>query len=188
MANSDSLSIFVALGQSLLTLGIGYLCSVILGLLLGILIGIHPILCQIGSRLLQLPVAVPVVYITFFLVLTESNRYTTLLSVIFSSVWFIAIYTGLGLQRALRHNKYALAIPRFFQGLRFGLMIAWGTLITAEVILSGLQGLGFYLWDAYQNNNTNNTFLGITIITLAVFITDQLLDLCGYLIKRTIKH
>jgi bicarbonate transport system permease protein len=187
MLTPESASITVALWQSLITLALGYIPAVILGLLLGLLIGSNPLLCQIGKRVLQFPVAVPAVYVVLFLMLTQGNYPTVILSILFSSVWLIAIHAGLGLQKAFQHRQLALAIPEIFLGLRLGLTVAWTALLTAEIVLSGVSGLGFYLWNAYQSNVTKEVVKGILVILLVTFISDQLLDALGGLIKKTFK-
>jgi ABC-type nitrate/sulfonate/bicarbonate transport system permease component len=189
MPSPESTSIVVALWQSATTLALGYLPAVVLGLLLGWLISSHPLLCQIGKRLLQLPIAVPAAYVPLFLLLTNSNQFAAILTIFFSSPWFIAIHTGLGLQRAFQHgNRYDLAIPQIFLGLRLGLTMAWGAVITAEIVMSGLSGLGYYVWDAYQNYSIPDLIIGIITIFFITFATDQLLDLLGIFVKKLLKR
>jgi ABC-type nitrate/sulfonate/bicarbonate transport system permease component len=188
MPTTESASITVALWQSLVTLALGYIPAAILGLLLGLLIGSTPLLCQIGKRVLQFPVAVPAVYVVLFLMITQGNYPTVIFSILFSSVWLIAIHTGLGLQKAFQHQlQFALAIPEIFLGLRLGLTAAWTALLTAEIVLAGVNGLGFYLWNAYQSNFTKEVVNGILVIFLVTFISDQLLDALGGLIKKAFK-
>jgi bicarbonate transport system permease protein len=189
MPNSEYISVAVALWQSSITLALGYFPAGILGFLLGGLISSHPLLFQIGKRLLQLPVAMPAIYVPTFLLLTNINRHAAILTILFSSTWFIAIHTAIGLQRALKHgNRFDLAIPHIFLGLRLGLTMAWGAVITAEMVMSGLNGLGYFVWDAYQNHSIPNLSIGIITIFLITFATDQLVDLLGILLKKILKR
>jgi ABC-type nitrate/sulfonate/bicarbonate transport system permease component len=189
MGTAEPASILIAFFQSLSTLLTGYIPAVILGLLLGLLIGCHPLVLKIGQRLLQFPVAVPITYIVLFLVVIQNNRTAAILATTFSCTWLIAIHTGIGLQKALSNgNQIALAIPRIFLGLRLGLTIAWATVITSEVVLSGMNGLGFYLWDAYQIASYREVVNAIIAVLLVTFITDQLLDVIGVFITKALKR
>jgi ABC-type nitrate/sulfonate/bicarbonate transport system permease component len=189
MGNAEPASILIAFFQSLSTLLTAYIPAVILGLLLGLLIGCYPIALKFGKRLLQFPVAVPLTYIVLFLMVTQNNRTAAILATVFSSAWLIAIYTGIGLQKAFSNgNQMALAIPKIFLGLRLGLTIAWGTVITSEAVLSNMNGLGFYLWDAYQLASYREVVNAIIAVLVVTFITDQLLDVIGILITKALKR
>jgi bicarbonate transport system permease protein len=182
------MSILVPLSQSVGTLLMGYFPAVIIGAVLGGIIGIHPLLCQIGKRLLQFPVAAPVIYVPVFLQTTQHNLTAAVLCTLFSSIWFIAIHTGIGLQKALRRGyQWHLAIPRIFLGLRLGLTVAWSATIICEFVMSGISGIGFEIWNAYQNADYRGVSRGVIAIMLVTFLSDQLLDVLGIALQKVLK-
>jgi nitrate/nitrite transport system permease protein len=183
-------SIPAALLNSFVTLLLGYIPAVIVGLALGFTICWHPLLCQIGKRLFQLPAAIPIVYFLLSLIILKNNdRGSMALVVCISSVWYIAIYTGVGLQQAMQNSsRWPAAISQIFQGLRFGLTMAWSALVFGEMLLGTANSIGYYLWDAYNSGNTSNVFSGMLALILVVFIGDQLLDGLGLLIRQLVRE
>lgn len=64
-----------------------------------------------------------------------------------------------------------------------GMELAWFTVIAAEILVGG-KGIGFFLWDAYNNNEIQQLIKGIIYIAIIGFLLDGVLDLAGYLVLR----
>ncbi|MBW4443549.1 MAG: hypothetical protein KME10_20395 [Plectolyngbya sp. WJT66-NPBG17] len=185
-------SVFVALMQSCWNLLLGYIPALIVGLILGGAVAWNRVLYEIGIRAFQLPASIPfLVYIPVGLHLFQRND-SPLGPVIvsFISVWFIAIYTAIGVRKAIQNDRqWHFAIPKIFLGIRFGLTIAWSVLILAERLV-GLRGIGFYIWNAYNAGNEDSfkQILNAAIaVTITAFLLDQLLDGFGILLKRALR-
>ncbi|MDB9483104.1 ABC transporter permease subunit, partial [Dolichospermum circinale CS-537/05] len=67
------------------------------------------------------------------------------------------------------------ALPYIFTGLRIAIGLAWLAIIAAEIVMSGIVGIGFFIWDAYQNNNVSEVILALVYIGVVGLILDKLM-------------
>jgi bicarbonate transport system permease protein len=65
------------------------------------------------------------------------------------------------------------ALPYIFTGLRIAIGLAWLAIIAAEIIMSGIVGIGFFIWDAYQNNKVSEIILALVYIGVVGLILDK---------------
>jgi len=56
------------------------------------------------------------------------------------------------------------ALPYIFTGLRIAIGLAWLAIIAAEIVMSGIVGIGFFIWDSYQNNYISDIILALFYI------------------------
>jgi bicarbonate transport system permease protein len=66
-------------------------------------------------------------------------------------------------------------IPYIFTGLRIALGLAWLAIIAAEIVMSGIVGIGFFIWNAYQNNQVSEVILAVVYIGAVGLILDKLM-------------
>ncbi|MGL5834166.1 MAG: ABC transporter permease subunit, partial [Waterburya sp.] len=108
-----------------------------------------------------------------------------------TSVWPILINTTegvkqipqdyLNVKRVLKlSNKkfffkilFPSALPYIFTGLRIGIGLAWLAIIAAEIVMSGIVGIGFFIWDAYQQNYISEIILAVIYIGAVGLILDR---------------
>ncbi|HEY9659509.1 MAG TPA: ABC transporter permease subunit, partial [Allocoleopsis sp.] len=69
------------------------------------------------------------------------------------------------------------ALPYIFTGLRIAIGLAWLAIIAAEIVMSGIVGIGFFIWDAYQNNYVSEIILALFYIGAVGLLLDQLMAL-----------
>ncbi|MBA3924418.1 MAG: ABC transporter permease subunit, partial [Nostocaceae cyanobacterium] len=67
------------------------------------------------------------------------------------------------------------ALPYIFTGLRIAIGLAWLAIIAAEIVMSGVVGIGFFIWNAYQNNNISEVILALVYIGIVGLILDKLM-------------
>ncbi|MDR1191095.1 MAG: ABC transporter permease [Verrucomicrobiales bacterium] len=79
---------------------------------------------------------------------------------------------GLGRAQLLRRIVIPAALPGIFTGLRFGVGLAWATIILAEM-LGGRQGLGYLLTRAQELLLTSQLFVVIVIIGAVGLLIDK---------------
>lgn len=184
-------SVVPALVQTLVLLLAGFVPAAVSGLVLGTLLGLNRWTAGAAKYLLQVPASLPaVLLIPILLILLKQTEPIGSLLVAFSTFWVVAIYTAIGIQRARRHqNQMFFAIPSIFQGLRFGLMLAWSVMITADILLSSNQTLGGYIWDLYnQGTQSLKPVVNAAIaVMVTAFLMDQILNFVGFLIQKRLK-
>ena len=67
------------------------------------------------------------------------------------------------------------ALPYIFTGLRIAIGLAWLAIIAAEIVMSGIVGIGFFIWDAYQQNYISEIILAVFYIGLVGLLLDRLI-------------
>jgi nitrate/nitrite transport system permease protein len=170
---------------SLKTVFSGFVLAAIIAIPFGIVIGLSATVYQAINPVIQLfkpvsPLAwLPLVTIVVSALYTNvhpdipKSYVTSAFTVMLCCLWPTVINTAVGVtsvssdlvnvSKVLRLNplthirKIVLpaAIPMIFTGLRLSLSTAWMVLIAAEM-LSQNPGLGKFVWDEFQNGNSNS--------------------------------
>ncbi|MFB2918786.1 ABC transporter permease subunit [Aerosakkonema funiforme] len=163
----------------------GYIPAAVLGVGIGIVIGKNNIIYEILKRVLQFPASIPAIaLLPIALIQFKNNLSSVLFLVFFSAIWQIAINTATGVRKSRREeNGMKVAIEHIFTGLRIGIGLAWFTVIAGEILV-GSRGIGFFIWDAYNSNETQQVLKGVLYIGIIGFLLDGVLDLAGYLVMR----
>jgi bicarbonate transport system permease protein len=112
----------------------------------------------------------------------KQNQPAALFVIFITAVWPILINTTVGVQQIpqdyinvkqvlqLSSKKFFFkilipsALPYIFTGLRIAIGLAWLAIIAAEIVMSGIVGIGFFIWDAYQNNYISDIILALFYI------------------------
>jgi len=117
---------------------------------------------------------------------------TAISTIFITSIWPIIINTALGVKsvnedymnvaKVLRFTPMEkviqiilpVAIPYIFTGMRLSLGIAWLVIVAAEMLTGGI-GIGFWIWDEYNNLAYANIIIGIIIVGLVGFFLDLIM-------------
>jgi bicarbonate transport system permease protein len=67
------------------------------------------------------------------------------------------------------------ALPYIFTGLRISIGLAWLAIIAGEIVMPGTLGIGFFIWDAYQQNYVGEIVLGVIWIGAIGLVLDRLM-------------
>ncbi|BAZ43601.1 bicarbonate transport system permease protein [Chondrocystis sp. NIES-4102] len=170
----------------------GYSLAAIVGIAGGILVGLNPILDKALDPIFQfLRMVAPLAWVPIALVALQQNQPAAIFVIFITSVWPILINTTegvkqipqdyLNVKRVLKlSNKkfffkilFPSALPYIFTGLRIGIGLAWLAIIAAEIVMSGIVGIGFFIWDAYQQNYISEIILAVIYIGAVGLILDR---------------
>jgi bicarbonate transport system permease protein len=170
----------------------GYSLAAIVGIGGGILVGLNPILDKALDPIFQfLRMVAPLAWVPIALVALQQNQPAAIFVIFITSVWPILINTTegvkqipqdyLNVKRVLKlSNKkfffkilFPSALPYIFTGLRIGIGLAWLAIIAAEIVMSGIVGIGFFIWDAYQQNYISEIILAVIYIGAVGLILDR---------------
>ncbi len=66
------------------------------------------------------------------------------------------------------------AAPTILTGMRISIGIAWLVIVAAEMLVGG-TGIGYFVWNEWNNLSINNVIVSILVIALVGMILDQLL-------------
>lgn len=171
---------------------IGYTAAAIVGIGTGILIGLNPFLNKALDPLFQfLRTVPPLAWVPIALAALQQNQPAALFVIFITAIWPILINTTVGVQQIpqdyinvrkvlkLSNQKFFFkilipsALPYIFTGLRIAIGLAWLAIIAAEIVMSGIVGIGFFIWDAYQNNYISDIILALVYIGTVGLILDR---------------
>jgi bicarbonate transport system permease protein len=171
---------------------IGYSLAAIVGIGTGIVIGLNPFLNKALDPLFQfLRTVPPLAWVPIALAALQQNQPAALFVIFITAIWPILINTTVGVQQIpqdyinvrqvlqLSTQKFFFkilipsALPYIFTGLRIAIGLAWLAIIAAEIVMSGIVGIGFFIWDSYQNNYISDIILALVYIGAIGLILDR---------------
>ncbi|KAB8318055.1 nitrate ABC transporter permease [Tolypothrix campylonemoides VB511288] len=177
---------------SLQRVAIGYSLAAILGISLGIVIGTNKVMYKALDPMIQLFRTVPpLAWVPIALAALRQNEPSALFVIFITAIWPILINTAVGVKQIpqdynnvakvlqLSRRDYFFnilipsALPYIFTGLRIAIGLAWLAIIAAEIIMSGIVGIGFFIWDAYQNNKVSEIILALVYIGVVGLLLDK---------------
>lgn len=161
----------------------GYSIAAVVGIATGIVVGTSPFLDKALDPVFQfLRMVAPLAWVPIALVALQQNQPAAIFVIFITSVWPILINTTEGVKQIpqdyinvqkvlqLSRKKFFFkillpsALPYIFTGLRIGIGLAWLAIIAAEIVMSGIVGIGFFIWDAYQQNYISEIILAVIYI------------------------
>ncbi|HEY9819396.1 MAG TPA: nitrate ABC transporter permease [Candidatus Sericytochromatia bacterium] len=179
---------------SLQRVAIGYTLAAIVGIGLGILVGTSQLMSKALDPIFQfLRVVAPLAWVPIALAALRQNEPAALFVIFITAIWPILINTSVGVRQIpsdynnvakvlqLSKQEYFFnilipsALPYIFTGLRIALGLAWLAIIAAEIVMSGIVGIGFFIWNAYQNNQVSEVILAVVYIGAVGLILDKLM-------------
>jgi bicarbonate transport system permease protein len=179
---------------SLQRVAIGYTLAAIVGIGLGILVGTSQLMSKALDPIFQfLRVVAPLAWVPIALAALRQNEPAALFVIFITAIWPILINTSVGVRQIpddynnvakvlqLSKKEYFFnilipsALPYIFTGLRIALGLAWLAIIAAEIVMSGIVGIGFFIWNAYQNNQVSEVILAVVYIGAVGLVLDKLM-------------
>lgn len=191
--------LFWQIWASLQRVAISYTLAAIVGIGLGILIGTNKMMSKALDPLFQLLRTVPpLAWVPISLAALRQNEPAALFVIFITAIWPILINTAVGVKQIpqdynnvakvlqLTRKEYFFnilipsALPYIFTGLRIAIGLAWLAIIAAEIVMSGIVGIGFFIWEAYQNNNVSEVILALIYIGVVGLLLDKLMGWVQY--------
>ncbi|MFO1115749.1 MAG: nitrate ABC transporter permease [Beijerinckiaceae bacterium] len=187
------LQVLYSLGR----VGAGYLIAVLVAIPLGFLIGMSPLLSRALDPFIQIlkPVS-PLAWMPLALYTIKDSGKSAIFVIFICSVWPMLINTAFGVasvrkewinvartlevgpvRRALTVILPAAA-PTIVTGMRISIGIAWLVIVAAEMLVGG-TGIGYFVWNEWNNLSISNVIVAILMIGLVGMALDQLLARAG---------
>jgi bicarbonate transport system permease protein len=177
---------------SLQRVAISYTLAAIVGIAVGILIGTSKLMSKaLDPLFLFLRTVPPLAWVPISLAALNKNEPAALFVIFITAVWPILINTAVGVKQIpqdynnvskvlqLSKKKYFFkvllpsALPYIFTGLRVAISLSWLAIIAAEIVMSGIVGIGFFIWEAYQNNYISEVVLALVYIGAVGLLLDS---------------
>jgi nitrate/nitrite transport system permease protein len=191
--NKDDKGIFWQVLASLERVFMGFGLAILVGVPVGLLIGMSKNASYAFDPFIQIfkPVS-PLAWLPLLLFIFQDINLTAVSTIFVTSIWPIIINTALGVKsvnedymnvaKVLRFTPLEkvtkiilpVAIPFIFTGMRLSLGIAWLVIVAAEMLTGGI-GIGFWIWDEYNNLAYHNIIIGIMVVGVVGFILDLIM-------------
>ncbi|MGV8894105.1 MAG: nitrate ABC transporter permease [Burkholderiaceae bacterium] len=178
---------------SLKRVAVGFGLAAAIGIPLGFMIGRFTFLSRMFGPIISLlkPVS-PLAWLPIGLLVFKSADPAAIWSILICSIWPMIINTAIGVQRVpqdymnvarvLNLSEWKIltkillpsVLPHMLTGVRLAIGTAWLVIVAAEMLTGGV-GIGFWIWDEWNNLNVAHIIIAIVVIGMVGLILEQAL-------------
>jgi nitrate/nitrite transport system permease protein len=183
----------IQLGYSIARVAIGYFFAVAVAIPIGFLVGMSPLMSQALDPYIQIlkPIS-PLAWMPLALYTIKDSNLSAIFVIFICAVWPMMINTAFGvaavrkewlnvartlevgtLRRAFTIILPAAA-PTIMTGMRISIGIAWLVIVAAEMLVGG-TGIGYFVWNEWNNLSITNVIAAILFIGLVGMVLDLIL-------------
>jgi len=190
---SNDKGIGIQLAYSLGRVLLGFGLAALVAVPLGFLIGMSPLIYRALDPFIQIlkPVS-PLAWMPLALYTIKDSAISSIFVIFICSVWPMLINTAFGVMsvrkewlnvaRTLEVSPLRKAFtvilpaaaPTIMTGMRISIGIAWLVIVAAEMLVGG-TGIGYFVWNEWNNLSISNILTAILLIGLVGLVLDQLL-------------
>lgn len=183
----------IQLAYSIARVGIGYLLAVLVAVPFGFLIGMSPLMNRALDPFIQIlkPIS-PLAWMPLALYTIKDSGLSAIFVIFICSLWPMMINTAFGVgavrqewlnvARTLEVGPVRRAFtiilpaaaPTILTGMRISIGIAWLVIVAAEMLVGG-TGIGYFVWNEWNNLSITNVINAILLIGLVGMALDQIL-------------
>lgn len=176
---------------SLQRVAVGFGLAALVGIPLGFLIGRFVFVSRMFTPLIALlrPVS-PLAWLPIGLLLFQKAEPASSWTIFICSIWPMVINTAEGVKRipadylnvarvlqlsewtVMRRILFPAVLPAVLTGVRLSIGIAWLVIVAAEMLTGGV-GIGFWIWNEWNNLNVENILIAIVIIGVVGLLLEQ---------------
>jgi len=187
---SNDKGIGIQLAYSLARVAAGFLLAVVVAVPLGFVIGMSPLVSRALNPFIQVlkPIS-PLAWMPIALYTIKDSSLSGVFVIFICSIWPMLINTAYGvasvrrewldvartlevkpLRKALQIILPAAA-PTILTGMRISMGIAWLVIVAAEMLVGG-TGVGYFVWNEWNNLDLANVIFAILVIGVVGMILD----------------
>ena len=180
---------------SLQRVGIGFSLAAAIGIPAGFLIGRVAFLNAMFSPIISLlrPVS-PLAWLPIGLLVFKAANPAAIWVIFISAIWPMIINTAVGVSRVpqdymnvakvLNLSEWKImtkillpaTLPYILTGIRLSIGVAWLVIVAAEMLTGGV-GIGFWVWDEWNNLNVEHIIIAIFVVGIVGLLLEQMLIL-----------
>jgi nitrate/nitrite transport system permease protein len=179
--------------SSLKRVALGFGLAALVGIPLGFMIGRFTFLSRMFNPLISLlrPVS-PLAWLPIGLLVFKGAHPAAIWTIFICSIWPMVINTAVGVQRVpqdymnvarvlnlsewkiITKILFPAVLPYMLTGVRLAVGTAWLVIVAAEMLTGGV-GIGFWVWDEWNNLNVKNIIIAIFVIGFVGLILEYIL-------------
>jgi nitrate/nitrite transport system permease protein len=181
--------------SSLKRVGIGFGLAAAVGIPLGFLIGRFKFLSDMAAPIIAMlkPVS-PLAWLPIGLLLFKAANPAAIYVIFVCSLWPMIVNTAVGVRqipqdylnvaRVLNLSEWKVftrilfpaVLPYMLTGVRLSIGVAWLVIVAAEMLTGGV-GIGFWVWDEWNNLKVEHIIIAIFTIGIVGLLLEQALVL-----------
>jgi nitrate/nitrite transport system permease protein len=179
--------------MSLQRVALGFGLAAAVGIPAGFMIGRFTFLSRMFNPLISLlrPVS-PLAWLPIGLLVFKGANPAAIWTIFICSIWPMVINTAVGVQRVpqdymnvarvLQLSEWKIVtrilfpavLPYMLTGVRLAVGTAWLVIVAAEMLTGGV-GIGFWVWDEWNNLNVRNIIIAIFVIGIVGLLLEMAL-------------
>jgi nitrate/nitrite transport system permease protein len=183
----------IQLAYSIARVAIGYLLAVAVAVPIGFLIGMSPLMSRALDPFIQVlkPIS-PLAWMPLALYTIKDSGLSSVFVIFICSLWPTMINTAFGVASVRREwlnvartlevstlrRAFTIilpaAAPTILTGMRISIGIAWLVIVAAEMLVGG-TGIGYFVWNEWNNLSITNVITAIAVIGVVGMALDQVL-------------
>jgi len=180
----------IQIAHSLGRVALGFMLAVAIALPVGFMIGMSPLLFQAFNPFIQVlkPIS-PLAWMPLALYSLKDSDISGIFVIFICSIWPMLINTAFGVAsvrrdwinvaRTLEVNPLRKAFlvilpaaaPTILTGMRISMGIAWLVIVAAEMLVGG-TGIGYFVWNEWNNLALPNVIFAVVMIGLVGMVLD----------------
>ena len=181
----------IQLGYSLARVALGFGLAVLVAVPLGFLIGMSPVLNGALDPIIQVlrPIS-PLAWMPLALYTIKDSGVSAIFVIFICAIWPMLLNTAYGVgsvrrewlnvARTLQAGPWRTALrvilpaaaPTIMTGMRISIGIAWLVIIAAEMLVGG-TGIGYFVWNQWNNLSIADIVVAILLIGLVGMALDK---------------
>ncbi len=178
---------------SLRRVAIGFGLAALIGIPLGFMIGRFKFLSDMAAPIISLlrPVS-PLAWLPIGLLVFSAAGPAAIWVIFVSAIWPMIINTAVGVRqipqdymnvaKVLNLSEWKVftkilfpaALPYMMTGVRLSIGVAWLVIVAAEMLTGGV-GIGFWVWDEWNNLNVEHIIIAIFVVGIVGLLLEQAL-------------
>ena len=179
--------------SSLKRVALGFGLAALVGIPAGFAIGRFEFLGRMFNPLISLlrPVS-PLAWLPIGLLVFKGANPAAIWTIFICSIWPMIINTAVGVQRVpqdymnvarvlnlsewriMTRILFPAVLPYMLTGVRLAVGTAWLVIVAAEMLTGGV-GIGFWVWDEWNNLNVKNIIIAIFVIGIVGLVLEYAL-------------
>lgn len=200
-AGPNDKGIGIQLGYSLYRVLTGYFAAALIAIPLGFVVGMSPLMYRALNPFIQVlrPIS-PLAWMPLALFVIKDSERSAIFVIFICSIWPMLLNTAFGVASvrqdwvrvARTHElsplKTAFAVilpaaaPTILTGMRISIGIAWLVIVAAEMLVGG-TGIGYYVWNEWNNLDLNSVIFSILMIGVVGMLLDMALGQVARLVQ-----
>ena len=201
-AGPNDKGIGIQIGYSIYRVLTGYFLAALVAIPLGFLIGMSQVAYKAFNPFIQVlrPIS-PLAWMPLALFVIQDSEASAIFVIFICSIWPMLINTAFGVAgvrsdwvnvartHELGSFRTAFAVilpaaaPTIITGMRISIGIAWLVIVAAEMLVGG-TGIGYYVWNEWNNLDLTSVIFSI----LMIGVVGMLLDAAFSVLQRAVAY